>query len=365
VPELITGPTTGAKVGFGLLLVVAVGLVGYIIWPFRAPLFLAAVLAAVCAPLFEGLTRLLHGRGRLAAALLTLAVLAVIVAPFVSVVSFAVQQVIAGLGYVRDQLGVHSVSELRHANLPPPAAHVVDRTLEALHLSREQLQSMATNYMGEAERGTAQLLQASTRFALHTVIMLIAFYFFSLERRTLIDWLSSVSPLQARQTRMLLGEFRKVSSASLVGAAATALFQGISATIGFLITHVPHPVFFGLMCAMCSFVPIIGTALVWVPAVLLLALSGHHAAAVVLLAWSLVFIVAAEHLAKPIILQGQVEMHTGLVFLALLGGIEEFGLMGIIVGPLIVSFFLALLRMYQLDFAATQSAPPSPSGSIS
>jgi len=95
---------------------------------------------------------------------------------------------------------------------------------------------------------------------------------------------------------------------------------------------------------------VVGTAIVWIPAVLLLGATGHMTAAIVLGAWCLVFVIGGEHVGKPLLLRGQVEMHTGLVFLSLLGGLEVFGLLGIIIGPLIVSFFLALLRMYRRDF---------------
>ena len=170
------------------------------------------------------------------------------------------------------------------------------------------------------------------------------------EGRRLIEWLGTVSPLQARQTRELLTEFRKVSNASVVGSVVSALGQGLLAAIGFAITRVPHALFFGLLTAIASFIPVVGTAIVWVPAVLLLGATGHMTSAVVLGAWCLVFVIGGEHIGKPLLLRGQVEMHTGLVFLSLLGGLEVFGLLGIIIGPLVISFFLALMRMYQRDF---------------
>jgi predicted PurR-regulated permease PerM len=195
-----------------------------------------------------------------------------------------------------------------------------------------------------------EVLASSGRAAFHTVIMIIALYFLLLEGGRLIEWLGAVSPLQARQTRELLTEFRKVSNASVVGTVASALGQGVLAAIGFAITRVPHALFFGLLTAVASFVPIIGTAIVWVPAVLLLGVTGHMTSAVVLGAWCVVFVIGGEHIGKPLLLRGQVEMHTGLVFLSLLGGLEVFGLLGIVIGPLVISFFLALMRMYQRDF---------------
>jgi predicted PurR-regulated permease PerM len=99
---------------------------------------------------------------------------------------------------------------------------------------------------------------------------------------------------------------------------------------------------------------VVGTALVWIPAVLLLVLNGHSGSAIGLGIWCAVGVVGVEHLAKPFILRATSggEMHTGLMFLALLGGLEVFGILGVILGPLIVSFFVSLMRMIERDARA-------------
>ncbi len=156
-------------------------------------------------------------------------------------------------------------------------------------------------------------------------------------------------------SRDLLSEFRGVSRASIFGAALSALFQGLFATIGFLITGVPHAVFFGVLTLLASFIPVVGTLLVWLPATVMLWLFGHHGMSIALMIWCVVFIVGAEHVGKPFllraILHGDEEMHTGLVFLSLLGGIEMFGLIGLVVGPIAIAFFLSMVReSYERDF---------------
>lgn len=358
-------PTAGraGQIAFGILLALAAGLTLYVVWPFRAPLFLATVLAAIFQKVLGRLARRLGGRKRLAAGLTTASVFLVIVAPFASVVGFAAQEIMLGLAFLRDQLGVHSVEQLKAATLPPRAQAILDRALASLHLTREQIENLVANSMGAAQHAATEVLGASSRAAFHTVIMLVAFYFLLLDGGRLMRWIARVSPLEARQTKELLEEFRRVSAAAVIGTAATAVIQGVASGIGYAITGVPHAIFFGLLTAVASFIPIIGTALVWVPATLLLLLSGHQAAGIGLLVWSLVAVVGAEHVAKPIIMRGQVEMHTGLVFLALLGGIEMFGLIGIIIGPLVIAFFLALLRMYERDFQPPGAPPPQDSRS--
>ncbi len=344
-------PTTRAKRTFWVLLAVAVALTVYVIWPFRAPLFLAAVLAAAFQPLLARTERLLKGRRRLSGALLTVLVFGTIVAPIASILAFIGQQMTQGLTWVRDSLGVQSVGQISMSRVPPEAQHAIDRILSTLHLSRDQVQSFAGKALDYAQGVGPALVGASVGAVASTLIMLAAFFFLLVDGRTLIRLLGRISPLQAAQTEELLREFANVSSATLVGAALTAAVQAILATIGFAIARVPHAVFLGIATLVASFIPVVGTALVWIPAAALLALTGHMTAAIFVAAWCGVLLTTADNVVKPLAVRGKGEMHTGLVFLALLGGITMFGLLGIIAGPLVIAFLLALLRMYERDFA--------------
>jgi predicted PurR-regulated permease PerM len=187
--------------------------------------------------------------------------------------------------------------------------------------------------------------------------MLIALYFLLVEGARVVEWASRVSPLDARQTAELTQELRKVTKATVTGILATAIFQGIAAGTGYFFAGIPHAGFFGMLTSLVSFVPGVGTSLVWVPAVGSLWFRDHHTAAVLLALFCLVVVVGAEQVGKPLLMRGQVQMHTGLIFLSLLGGLAMFGLLGILLGPLIVAFFLAMMRIYERDFRATSNPP--------
>ena len=339
--------TRSANISLGVLAAVATGLFLWVVSPFWAPLLLAAVLAAVFQTVLLRLARVMGGRRRSAGAVIAAGVLLVIVLPFASVATFAAREAISGFAYLRDTMGVERVSDLQTATLPAP----VERALQAAHLTRDQLRDFASRAADRAQEVGPELLKESGRVAFHTVLMLLAFYFLLVDGPLLIRWLWNVSPLQARQTEELLREFHRVATGSIVGNLATALVQGVLAGIGFALFGVGHAVFFGMLVALASFVPVIGTAIVWVPAVLVLLLSDRTGAAIGLAAWCAIGVVGVEHLAKPFILRATSggEMHTGLMFLALLGGLEVFGLLGVILGPLIVSFFVSLMRMIERE----------------
>lgn len=345
------------RIAFTLLFALALGLAGYVMWPFRDPLFLALVLASVLQGPYRALTRLLRGHKNLAAITATLALLVLLIGPLAAVLAMATTQVLKGLTFVRDELGIASVHQLRaEESLPPRAQQLIEHTLATLHLSLTQVEGYLREAATFAEHGLQSVLESSSRAGFHTAIMLIAFYFFLSDGDRLAAWLRRVSPLQTRQTSDLLEEFRAVSRASILGTAIASGFQAITATIGFFIFGVPNAVFFGLITLIASFIPVVGTLLVWVPACGFLWLLGHHAGSILLAVWCLVFVVGAEHLGKPFamrfVLGGKDEMNTGLVFLSLLGGLEMFGLIGLVLGPLVFAFLLAMLRIYERDFSS-------------
>ncbi len=356
--------TTGARPrrarrALAVLLAISAVLLGYVAWPYRGPLFIAAILAAAFQPALRKASRLLGGHRRAAGGVLTLLVLLVIIGPLATVVGFAVQQLLAGLAFVRDTLGVHRMSDLAHAQLPGGAQDLVARGLALAHVSREQVSAYADRALAGVQHAAPSVLAASGEAAVHTVVLLGAFYFLLLDGHRVVEWLAHVSPLRRAQTRELIESFRRTAVATLFGTVVAAVFQGLAAGIGYAVFGVPHPVFFGLLTALASFVPAVGTLMVWVPAALLLVATGHLAAGIGLVAWCLVTVVGAEHFGRPLLMGGSAEMHTGLVFLALLGGIEMFGLIGVLAGPLVVAFFLALARMSERELGPSQPQAPT------
>ncbi|MDB4971243.1 MAG: hypothetical protein JWN44_6932 [Myxococcales bacterium] len=362
LPDAAREPTKRMRVAFALLFAFALGLGVYVSWPFRAPLLLAAVLASVLHGPFRALERLCRGRRTLAGLLTTVGLIVTLIGPLAAAVALAMGQVVNGLAFVRDELGIENVAQLRHGELSPRGQELLGRLLDALHVTRAQVADFARTASTGAEHALSHVVASSSRATFHTAIMLVAFYFFLVEGSRITEWLRRVSPLERRHTRDLLDEFRAVARASILGTAIASTFQAVTATIGYVITGVPHAIFFGLCTLIASFIPIVGTLLIWIPAVAFLWLSGHQSSAIILTVWCLVFVVTAEHIGKPLVLRAvlgsEKEMHTGLVFLSLLGGLEMFGLIGLVLGPMVFAFLLAMLRIYERDFVPAASNPP-------
>lgn len=151
-----------------------------------------------------------------------------------------------------------------------------------------------------------------------------------------------------------------MSYAVVVSTVVTAAVQAAAALVGFLIARVPHPVFFAIVTFFCSMIPAIGGAAVCLMGALILLVTGHPYMAVFLSIWGLLVVGLADNAVKPLILKGGMHISGAVVFFALIGGLAAFGIMGLLLGPLAVSLFLALLRMYQRDFGSKEAEPQTP-----
>ncbi len=344
------------------LAVIATALFVLLLWPFASPLLLAAFLATVLQRWSDRFGARIGGRRRIAALCFTAAVLLLIVVPLGGVGGFAASEAASGLAYMRDELGVANISELPTAKLPAAAEEAVDRLLGFVHITREQLQSGIGEAANRAKEISPALLASSGRIAIHAIVMLLALYFLLVEGHRLTRWLRTVSPLEPRDTDSLLSEFERVAKGAILGNFATALLQGVTAGIGYAVFGIPHAAFFGMLTAIASLVPIVGTAVIWVPACALLAISGHVGAGIGLAAWCIVGVVGVEHLAKPFILSATMggELHPGLMLVGLLGGLEIFGLVGMLAGPLIVALFISVMDMLAKTNTRRDEPPPSP-----
>jgi predicted PurR-regulated permease PerM len=208
---------------------------------------------------------------------------------------------------------------------------------------------------GEAASTVGKALVATGTALFHAVLMLIALFFLLVQGHDFVTWLDGVSPLRPGQTLELLATFRKVSFAVIASAAITAAVQAAAALVGFWIAQVPSPFFFTLVTFFLAFVPAIGASVVCLFAAALLLVTGHPYMAAFLAAWALVVVGLVDNLVKPLLIRRGMEIHGAIVFFSLIGGLATFGAIGLLLGPLLVALFLAMLRMYHRDY--TRVAP--------
>jgi predicted PurR-regulated permease PerM len=187
-------------------------------------------------------------------------------------------------------------------------------------------------------------------------MMVVALFALLLDGDRLVAWIDRLSPLRKGQTRELLLEFKKTAYSVVVSQVITALVQAAAALVGYLIARVPHALFFTGVTLLGAFIPLVGAGSITLVAALLLYLTGHPHAALFLAVWAVLVVSLVDNLIKPVLMRAGMQMRGVLVFFALIGGAATFGPVGLLLGPLAVALFLALLRIYERDFRADPSA---------
>ncbi len=350
------------RVFIGLILL-SIALVLVVASPFLEAFFLAAVLAGA----FQGLQRwlTLHFRGRagLSASLICVGFVLALLAPLASLTAFIVSELIEGVNFIStvvQQRGLEGLLTYVPGPLREPAGRMLDRFQAESAGLWQTLQEQLSTRGSTAAQTVGGVVMTTGSVVFQTVMMLIALYFLLVQGKELVAWLESVSPLKRGQTIELLTEFRRVTKAVLVSSIATAGVQAVAALVGYLIARVPVPIFFAAITFFFALIPAVGAAVVCLAAALLLLATGHPWAALFLAIWGLVVVGLSDNVIKPLLAKRGMHMHGAIVFFALLGGLSVFGAIGLLLGPLIVAFFLAVLRIYERDYGRPSALPGDP-----
>jgi predicted PurR-regulated permease PerM len=338
---------------FVLMLLVSVLLLALLVQPLAYSLLLAAVLAGVLWPIQRWLTKRLRGRPQLSAGLLVTATVLALVGPVTGFVAFAVDEAITGVAFVNETLRDQGLDGLVE-RAPTPIKPLLTDALAALreHASsdiRKQLQDQVNQQASKVASALGGALAATWRIVFSATMMLIALFFLLVQGTELVAWLDRLLPLGPGQTEELLEEFKKTSYAVVVSTLVTAVVQALVALVGYLIARVPHPIFFAGITFFGALIPAIGAAGFVLAAAGLLLITGHQYMALFLAIWAVTAVGLSDNLLKPILLRGGMNMPGAVVFFALIGGLGAFGPIGLVLGPMIVAFFVALVRMYQRE----------------
>jgi predicted PurR-regulated permease PerM len=223
-------------------------------------------------------------------------------------------------------------------------------------ISSEKVTERLQAAVSEIASGSAA---AAGTVASVTFMTLLGFFFALLTMHAILrHWprivttLEAVSPLRPEYTRALMEEFRRVGRLTLAGTIVTGLAQGALAGLGYWITGVPKPLFLAVATAIVSLVPAVGTLLIWVPAGIYLFAIGSPTMGVVELVWGALVVVGfSDYVIRPRLV-GDEEIPVILTFLALFGGLEVMGLIGLIAGPVIMALAVAVLRLYAREAGA-------------
>lgn len=331
-----------------------------ILQPFLAPIAWALFIAFLLHPSHAWLTRALRGRASLSAALLTLATLLVLVGPLTGLAAAFAAQAAELLRYAQDFAVEHKPAEPSDLANLPFVGPAIEWLQESVGVSLAQIQGWAVEGARTVLKSLASLGRVAVLGALGTVvgfvIMMFILFFAIRDARSLFADLRALVPMSRAERAKLFGHLASVTRAMVYGTGVTALVQGGLIAIGFAIVGLPSPIVFGVLAALLALVPLAGTPVVWVPAVLVLAAQERWYAAIFLLVWG-ALVATVDNVLRPMLVSGRAQVGTLTVFIGVLGGVSAFGPIGVMLGPLVLALIIALVR-FTLEMRQAENSPP-------
>ena len=341
--KLSSEATSEKRVG-AVLFYCVLALLGYFVFlifaPFLAPMAWAGILVVF---FFSWHKRVERRMGETWAAVMsTVAVTLILVVPLILV----------GIAFVKQ--AIEMASTLQHGVAEGHFAWA-NRAWEAIQtrIPGESVEDLNALLHQSAEKAAGFLaseigavLKHVARFFFALVVMILAMFYFFRDGDEIMDRIRRTLPFEEEHRARVIGDARELIFASVLSSLATAALHGIIGGVMFAIVGIHAALFWGVMMAFFSMLPVVGSSLIWIPAAIWLGFSGHLAKGIVLVAICAGVIAIVENVLRPWLIGGRVQLSGLVIFISVLGGIGAFGVLGIVLGPIIVATTASVLALY-------------------
>jgi predicted PurR-regulated permease PerM len=337
--EASTQKRLGSALFYGILVLLAY-LVFLVFQPFLAPLAWAVVLVVVSYPVYARLAR--KWSPTLAAAASTVGVVLVLIVPTLLVTGAFIHQGVEAVQEVQQQIQSGHFSWVTDLWLRIqerfPDANPGDLTT-VIHRYADMAASYLASRLGAVLRNTAM-------FLFHLAVTILAMFYLFRDGDSIVARLREVLPFEKSHRERMIDETRELIFASVTSSLAAAVAHGVLGGLAFGLTGIRAPIFWGVMMGFFSFVPVVGSALIWVPAAISLMVDGHIGMGIALMIFCGVIVGLVDNIIRPWMISGRAEMGGLVVFISVLGGISVFGLLGVVLGPIVVAAGASMLDLY-------------------
>jgi predicted PurR-regulated permease PerM len=328
---------------------------------FLMAIFLAGIFSALSYPLYRRFEKWFKGRRSLASLATLLLIVFVVFLPLGGLLGIITAQAIkvgeAVKPWVEQQLAEPDAISTAFKSLP-----FYDQIEPYRNLILKKAGEMVGGISGFLINRLSSVTLGTVNFLFMLFIMLYTMFFFLMDGDKLIKKILYYLPLEDHDERRMLNKFTSVTRATLKGTAVIGLLQGVLAGAAFAVAGIQGAVFWGAIMAVLSFIPGIGSALVWVPAVIIIAATGHLAKAIGLGVFCAAVVGSIDNLLRPILVGRDTQMHELMILFGTLGGIIMFGVVGVIIGPIIAALFVTVWEIYGVAF---KDVLPAVAGSAS
>ncbi len=328
-----------------VLAAIALGLCIILFGRFARPLISATVIAVIFYPVHARVQKRVRRPG-LAAMISTILVILIIVVP-VTLISLAISKEVAGLiDYLNEKSEESGGLNPYFTNLMEGAKGWLSQYIDLSNFDAKawlsgRLQQISSFLIAEARIVIGNVAS----FLINTIITLFVLFFLFREGRLIRRRAAAVLPLSPAQVEELFTGIEKTIMATVYGGVVVALVQGTLTGFALWVFGIRSAVLWGVVASVFALIPLVGATVVWLPSAIYLFAIGHTWQAIVLIAWGAGVVGTIDNFLRPMLMSGQVSMHPLMVFLAIFGGVQAFGFLGLFVGPVILAVSTAIFRM--------------------
>jgi predicted PurR-regulated permease PerM len=338
---------------FVLLLVAAISLLALaVIWPFLKPLLLGAMLAGLCHPLYRWLARCFRGRTSLASFTTLLILVMLAVGPLGAfgglVISQALEVSEKAIPWARQHFGPASGFDVHNwleARFPKLAPYLPDQQTIV-----DNIGLAAKSAGGFLVAAASRMTAGTAAFLLDAFVMLYAMFFFLRDGKAVLEKIFYYIPLRHADEVQMVERFTSVTRATIKGTVIIGIVQGTLAGLALWAGGIDGAAFWGTIMVILSVIPGVGSALVWVPAVIYLFATGHILTATLVGVWCAAVVGTIDNVLRPMLVGKDAKMPDLLILIGTLGGLFLFGPIGFIAGPLVFGLFLTVWEIYGAAF---------------
>jgi len=342
------------------VLLILLALLTIFISPFGIDLLLAGIIVTAVSPLHKRLVTKIPFSRSLSALISMILIIVVVLLPFTLFGFFVAEQ--AADAYVTVSTKINVIIQTNDVSTTSkildllPFSDKIQGVFHYLPITTADLLTTAREAVGVASSfllsKTTNILKHLSVFLVHLLVFLIALFYFLRDGDRLVLYLRSLLPLSKEYRQELFTKLAHLSYGIIYGIFGAAILQGFLVGVGFAAVGIGSAAFWGAVAALLSPIPFIGTMVISLPAVIIVALSGKYISAILLLAWSGLVVGTADNVIKPFIIGSSTKLHPLATLLVLLGGTFVFGLKGLIFGPLVLTLSLAFIHIYKLEYKA-------------
>ena len=340
---------------FGIFALALLWAAFLIIQPFLTAILVAAIIVTLTFPTFRRVRARLRGSSPKGAVVMLLGITLLLVIPALILSILLVQQANTVIEHLQSGETLNTIKKIDIASRLSFIKRVVP-SFDPATLSPERLILPVLRQLpGWVARNGGAVLGGLAGVVIGFFLVLLSAFFFYVNGEGIVQELSVLSPLPKKYDEEFATRFKDVIDATFRGQIMTALAQGAATAIGLAIARVPGSIFWGAVAAVLSLLPMVGAAVVWVPATIYLFVSASmgnrgYFGAFFMLFWGAVVVSLIDNIVRPWAMKGKAQLPAIPLLFAVLGGLQAFGFVGLVIGPLVFSLLMSIIDIYKKSF---------------